>query len=96
MFIYLIASELGGKKSGIRGAGGVQKRKKKLPANLAAARERIKSVFRPAAISKNDKKLSNNDKKKERYFSISLPFQRLSPYSGIYSMKVFFFEFFFL
>lgn len=74
LFIVLIDSELGGKKSGIQGAGGVQKRKKTLPANLAAAREHMKSIFSPAAISKNDKKLSNNDKKKERYFSISLSF----------------------
>ena len=73
----MIISELGGKKPGIQGAGGVQKRKKTSPANLAAAREHIKSIFSPAAISKNDKKLSNNDKKKERYFSISLSISKV-------------------
>ena len=61
-----------GRSQVFRRQGGVQKRKRSLPANLAAAREHIKSVFSPAAISNNDKKLSNNDKKKERYFSISL------------------------
>ena len=66
-----------GRSQVFRRQGGVQKRKKTLPANLAAAVKRIKSVFSPAAISKNDKKLSNNDKKKERYFSISLSISKV-------------------
>ena len=63
-----------GRSQVFRRQGGVQERKKKLPANLAAAAKYAIFKKRPEAISKNDKKLSNNDKKKERYFSISLSF----------------------